>query len=115
MWGRCRGYVTGSVVWLSRPSSGRQQGRSLHEGAIAMSTRRWFSVAVGAVAAVSVISAGATALAATQPTPGRHAHTNYRGNVGLAAHGPARRRDRHPPLLAGGVGVHAGRAAQHGR
>jgi hypothetical protein len=37
-----------------------------------------------------VISAGATALAATQPTPGRHAHTNYRGSVGLAARGPAR-------------------------
>lgn len=55
-----------------------------------MSTRRWFSLAVGAVAAVSVISAGATALAATQPTPGRHVHTNYRGNVGAAARGPAR-------------------------
>lgn len=54
-----------------------------------MTSRRWFGPAVAAVGAVSVISAGATALAATQPTPNRHAHTNYRGAVRPAAGGAA--------------------------
>jgi hypothetical protein len=42
-----------------------------------MTSHRWLGLAVSAVAAASVISAGASALAASQP-----AHTNY--------HGPAR-------------------------
>ena len=61
-----------------------------------MTSRRWLGLAVSAVAAVSVISAGTSALAASQPE-----HTNYQGPARTARtvtrpphrtndHGPAR-------------------------
>lgn len=54
-----------------------------------MNTHRLFSLAVPAVAAVSVIFAGASAMAAVQTTPSHVAHSNYRGPARPARTGRA--------------------------